>query len=367
MRYAVISDIHANEQALRAVLSDAEANGAESVICLGDVVGYGPMPCETVSLVRSSCAIVTAGNHDDAVSGRAGTEDFIGLASDAVARHREELSDDDRAWLRRLPYVYEGDGFTACHGDFTEPEKFYYVDDTADAEANFAATGAKLMFVGHTHQPQIFLTGASGKVYKIEAQDFTVENGKRYIVNPGSTGYPREKDGKCVSSYVIYDSEQQTVTFHYLPLAISSVMQRGENPKIWGQTPKSLKRKLIVAALSAVAALGCISAFVFSRPISATDDANRLIVREMTIPVTKELRTIRPNLTLAKSSDPVHLWITFKKSDGSEISQWSSIVKDRCLRKIKIPSNTAQVQLCVKKASAGDKPQIAHLEPSANP
>jgi predicted phosphodiesterase len=367
MRYAVISDIHANEQALRAVLSDAEANGAESVICLGDVVGYGPMPCETVKLVRSSCAVVTAGNHDDAVSGRAGTEDFIGLASDAVARHREELSDDDTAWLRHLPYVYEGDGFIACHGDFTEPEKFYYVDESADAEANFAATGAELMFVGHTHQPQLFLTGASGKVYKTEAQDFTLEKGKRYIVNPGSTGYPRERGGKCLSSYVIYDSDQKTVTFHYVPLAISSVMQRGENPKIWGLTLKSLKRGIIIAAISAAAVFGVAGAFLFSRPTSATADESGLIVRELTIPIPRGAKTIRPNLTLMKGSDPVHLWITFIRSNGGEISQWSNIVKDRCLRKIKIPSDTAEARLSVKKTSAGDKPQVASLKPSTSP
>ena len=367
MRYAIISDIHANEQALKAVLADAGTNGAESVICLGDVVGYGPMPRETVRLIRASCAVVTAGNHDDAVSGRTGTGDFIGLASDAVSRHREALSGGDIAWLGRLSYVYEGDGFIACHGDFTDPEKFHYIDEITDAEANFAATGSKLLFVGHTHRPQLFLTGASGKVYKTEAQDFTLEDGKRYIVNPGSTGYPREKDGKCVSSYVIYDSDRKTVTFHYLPLAISSVMQRGENPKIWGQTPKSLKRKLIVAVLSAAAVIGGIGAFLFNRPTVSDRDESGLVIRELTIPVTRELKTIRPNLTLEKGSDPVHLWITFRKTDGSEISQWSNIVKDRCLRKIKIPSDTAEVQFSVKKASNGDRPQIDRLEPSASP
>lgn len=364
MRYAIISDIHANEQALKAVLADAAAKGAERVICLGDVVGYGPLPAETVGLTRSACDAVTAGNHDGAVSGKSGTDDFTGLAGDAVSRHREALSPDDISWLGNLPHVYEGDGFIACHGDFTDPSKFYYVEDVSDAEANFNTVDAELMFVGHTHVPALFLTGASGKVYRTEPQDFTLESGKRYIVNPGSVGYPRELNGKCFSSYVIYDSDEKTVTFHYLPLAISSVMQRGENPKIWGQTPKSLKRKIIFAISAAAGIIGILTAcFLNTRVTVAAKD--ELVIREMTVPVTAELKSFRPNLVLDKGTDPVHLWITFKKADGTGISEWSRIVKDRCSRKLKIPAGTDKISISVRKTEAEDNPRISRLEPAA--
>ena len=89
MRYAIVSDIHANAEALRRVLADARQNGATRVVCLGDVVGYGPLPKETLELVRKSASLVLAGNHDDAVSGRGGADAFNGLAADAVTRHRE--------------------------------------------------------------------------------------------------------------------------------------------------------------------------------------------------------------------------------------------------------------------------------------
>ena len=81
MRYAIISDIHANLEALERVLADAKSCGAERIICLGDVVGYGPRPAETLARVRSACAAIVAGNHDDAVSGRMDASDFIDLAA----------------------------------------------------------------------------------------------------------------------------------------------------------------------------------------------------------------------------------------------------------------------------------------------
>ena len=197
MKYAVISDLHANESALRRVLADAKSHGADRVVCLGDIVGYGPLPAETLALARKSCVATVAGNHDDAVCGRHGDDTFTGLARDAVRRHREALQPADIAWLKSLPYTCEFGRAVAAHGDLFDPQKFYYVENESDAAATFDATDAQLVFVGHTHVPAIFLVGRSGNVYKTEPQDFTLEDGKRYIVNPGSVGYPRESGGKC--------------------------------------------------------------------------------------------------------------------------------------------------------------------------
>jgi predicted phosphodiesterase len=363
MRYAIISDIHANEQALKAVLADAAAKGVDRIVCLGDIVGYGPLPAETVRLARAACHIAIAGNHDDAVSGRSSADGFIGLAGDAVSRHRDALAPGDIAWLKSLPYVYEGDGFTACHGDFTDPPQFYYIEEISDAEANFKACGADLMFVGHTHVPSLFLTGASGKTYKTGPQDFTLESGKRYIVNPGSVGYPREADGKCLSSYVIFDSAEKSVTFHYLPLAISSVMQRGRND----DAQKSSRWKIIAAALAALAVIGCVTAYLaISNPPGAVSVVRSdPAIREITIPVTAELKFMRPNLELAEGSAPVHLMIMFKKTDGTFAPGWSRTVKEKCSQKIKIPSGTAEIEISVRKTEAGGDTGIVRLEPAA--
>ncbi|MBO7207465.1 MAG: metallophosphoesterase family protein, partial [Kiritimatiellae bacterium] len=215
MIYAVISDIHANESALRKVLEDARAHGAQRIVCLGDIVGYGPLPSETLNLLLSQNATIIAGNHDDAVSGRVDEDDFIDLARDAVLRHREMLPPKSRDILSSLPYTIAFGEAVAAHGDFTEPEKFNYIESEEDAAINFSSINSRLAFVGHTHVPGIYLTGQSGAVYIIDPQDFTVEDGKRYIVNPGSVGYPRVKDGKCFSSYVLYDSDERTVTFRF--------------------------------------------------------------------------------------------------------------------------------------------------------
>ena len=247
MKYAIISDIHANLTALKNVLADAKAQGVEKIVCLGDVVGYGPLPAETVALARKECFIVLAGNHDDAVSGRGDASTFIDLAKEAVERHRAALSEEDVEWLKSLPYTCTIDKAVAAHGDVFDPPKFYYILDEKGAEANFAKSDARLVFVGHTHEPAIFLTGRSGAVYKTGPQDFTIEEHKRYIVNPGSVGYPREASGKCFSSYVIYDSTERTVVFRYLPFQVSSVMQRGETKRMLG--------KRLVAAIAAAVAL----------------------------------------------------------------------------------------------------------------
>ena len=139
MKYAIISDVHANETALRAVLEDAKRHGAEKIVCLGDVVGYGPLPVETAALVRKECFVTLAGNHDDAVSGRGDASTFIDLAKDAVERHRAALSEDDLAWLRSLPYTCTLDKAVAVHGDLFDPPKFYYVLDEKGADASCSA------------------------------------------------------------------------------------------------------------------------------------------------------------------------------------------------------------------------------------
>ena len=250
MIFAILSDVHANEMALEAVLSDAKGNGAERFICLGDVVGYGPEPEKAAALVREAAAVTLAGNHDDAVSGRLDPADFIDLAADAVARHREALSADSLAWLKSLPYVYSAGRFACAHGDFTDPKAFNYVTDADVAAANFAACREQLLFVGHSHVPGIFLTGSSGKVYQLEPTDFVLEEGKRYIVNPGSVGYPRAEGGVCESTYVLFDDKTGTLLFRRLPFTVSSVMQTGRNPK------RVKKRVLAAAALGVAVAAG---------------------------------------------------------------------------------------------------------------
>ena len=220
MRYAIISDVHANEAALRAVLMDAVDARADKIICLGDVLGYGPDPVAALELVYRRAHVCLAGNHDDAVSRRFPVEDFTDFASAAVARHRTALSQEAIDWLRRLPYTCEFEGFACVHGDFSDPKHFNYILEPQDALPSWNERSEQLLFVGHTHQPGLFVIGASGIPHLLVGVDFTLEDGKRYIVNPGSVGYPRS--GACRSSYCIYDDRSRTVFFRTLPFNLES-------------------------------------------------------------------------------------------------------------------------------------------------
>ena len=224
MRYAILSDIHANAAALKAVLTDAADMRAERIVCLGDVLGYGPEPVETLELIYRRAHVCLAGNHDDAVAGRYPVEDFTEIAAAAVLRHRAALAQKAIDWLRRLPHSCEfqsaeggsEDGAFACaHGEFYDPKRFGYVLEPADAMPSWRERTEQLLFVGHTHKPGIFVLGESGVPHALAPMDFSLEPGKRYLVNVGSVGYPRS--GACRSFYCIYDDQSRTVHFRSLP------------------------------------------------------------------------------------------------------------------------------------------------------
>ena len=359
MKYAIISDVHANLTALQNVLADAKAQGAEKIVCLGDVVGYGPLPAETVALARKECFVVLAGNHDDAVSGRGDASTFIELAKEAVERHRAALSEDDLAWLRSLPYTCTIDKAVAAHGDVFDPPKFYYILDENGAEANFAKTDARLVFVGHTHEPAIFLTGRSGSVYKTAPQDFTIEDHKRYIVNPGSVGYPRDSEGQCLSSYVLYDSDERTVTFRYLPFHVSSVMQRGE-------AKKPLGKRLVAAIAAGVALVVAIAVWAFVPKTMEVVDDPALVVAEKSMPIDPDLRHVRANITLAKGSDPVQMRIVFESPSGAVVGVKSLPVKRSSKEGVRIPDGTAHARFIVLKTHKDGAPDIQFFAPAAS-
>ena len=248
MRYAIISDVHANEAALRAVLTDAADAQAEKIICLGDVLGYGPEPVAALELIYRRAHVCLAGNHDDAVCGRFPVEDFTDFAVEAVQRHRAVLTREATDWLKHLPYICEFEGFACAHGDFSNPENFNYVLEPEDALPSWEARTEQLLFVGHSHQPGIFVLGASGTPHRIDAADFTLEDCKRYIVNPGSVGYPRS--GDCRSSYCIYDDAERTVEFRTLPFDLDSYAAKmhgqGLNEAPWMLARASERRRPFV-------------------------------------------------------------------------------------------------------------------------
>ena len=336
MKYAVISDVHANLQALETVLKDAEAQGAEKVVCLGDVVGYGPLPAETLRRVRSAAETVIAGNHDDAVSGRISAE---------------------------------LEGAIAAHGDFTDPPAFNYMMDGSTVSANLKATDAQLMFVGHTHVPCVYLVGHSGKIYRIDPEDLTLEDHKRYIVNPGSVGYPRENKGQCYSSYVLYDSTQHTIQFRLLPFTVASVMQRGDNPKV-------IKKKIIAGAVIAAALASGAIAFlcapkddkiveketVIEKHFYEEDPTLTIVKKTLTLP--KSAKSVRAGYKIERGPDLADLHIVFRSADGSVLQALKSTPKGSANQPVKIPDNAISAEFIVRRLAKDDNPKIKSFEPT---
>ncbi|HZC06095.1 MAG TPA: metallophosphoesterase family protein, partial [Ktedonobacterales bacterium] len=162
MRYAILSDIHGNHEALVAVLRDIERLAAEqltsvdAVWCLGDIVGYGPEPHECVQRVREICELCVAGNHDWAAIGKLDLDEFTPVAANSAEWTSAQLSAQDRIYLRNLPEVSDSGEFTLTHGSPLNPI-WEYLTSAVSATPNFGAFDTKFCLVGHTHVPTIFL------------------------------------------------------------------------------------------------------------------------------------------------------------------------------------------------------------------
>jgi diadenosine tetraphosphatase ApaH/serine/threonine PP2A family protein phosphatase len=204
VRYAILSDIHGNLEALRAVLDDC-ADRADAVLCLGDVVGYGADPLACVELVAERAQAIVGGNHEYAVAGRLGLEWFNRYARAAAEWTRERLDDDHRAYLRALPLVSEIDDATLVHASPAQPEEWDYLVSAEDGFAAFPHFATRWCFVGHSHLPGAWSLGSSGPEHDPGGLTVQAERGRRYIVNVGSVGQPRDRDPRA--AYVVWDVE----------------------------------------------------------------------------------------------------------------------------------------------------------------
>ncbi|MFO7822095.1 MAG: metallophosphoesterase family protein [Lentisphaeria bacterium] len=211
MRYAIVSDLHGNRQAWNAVLADARTQGVEEIICLGDVVGYGPAPAEVLESAYSRVRHFVLGNHDAALAELLDTDAFNEHARQRIEWTASQVDDKAVDFFTGLPLLLEGEHFCCAHGTPRNPEEFDYLLDSEGAESAWAVRNEPVCFVGHTHAPALFVTGQSGRVYELDARDFALEPEKRYIVNPGSVGQPR--DGDVRAAYCIYDALSNEVFF----------------------------------------------------------------------------------------------------------------------------------------------------------
>ena len=216
MKYAIISDIHANAQAWEVVSSDLDRQQVDRIICLGDVVGYGPRPQEVLNLVREKTPHVILGNHDAVAGGQLSPDAFNERARAIIEWTCDQLDDESKHYLSTLPYVIEHpDGELLCtHAEVTHPESWAYITDEASAAQNFASCKEQVIFFGHSHQPGVFVLDRKGQVARLDPGALQIEKGQRYLVNPGSIGDPRTTDVRA--SYCIYDSVLKSLLFRQI-------------------------------------------------------------------------------------------------------------------------------------------------------
>ena len=208
MNLAIFSDIHANLEALEACLEDAEAHGCTHFVCLGDVVGYNANPHECVAKIQEIDCPIVKGNHDEQASLVESSRDFNELAEHAIEWTRENLDEEDKTWLRDLRLERQVRDFTIVHATLDTPAQWGYVFNNLDATASFTYQHTTLCFFGHTHVPMAFIRDDNG-VRRIKVDSLVIEPGKKYFINVGSIGQPR--DGDWRAAYCIYDTEHNVV------------------------------------------------------------------------------------------------------------------------------------------------------------
>jgi predicted phosphodiesterase len=217
MRTLVISDLHSNSDALRAVLTHVKRKRIERVFCLGDFVGYGAQPNQVLDQVRTIRAdkIFVRGNHDRVVAGFEDGEAFNHAARSAALWTRDRLSGPNRDFLKKLPIgpIDVGEGVIVCHGSPVDEDQYLFSEaDAYNTLQRFPE--ARLIFFGHTHLPAVFSVGnnprLSAKIYRQPAT-VKLDPTRRYLINPGSVGQPRDRNTMAAS--LLYDSEKQTVQF----------------------------------------------------------------------------------------------------------------------------------------------------------
>lgn len=225
MRYAIVSDIHANIRAWDAVLADLRSQGAEVIVCLGDVVGYGPKPAEVLEAVQAVTNHFVMGNHDAATVGIMDYAIFNDDARQAIEWTMTELSPEAKHFLASVPLAIEAGEIFFVHAEISEPGRFGYIDSVEMAEQNFAGNEHFVSFVGHTHLPKTFERSNDGSVRELLDETGSLDPEKRYIVNVGSVGEPRNPED-LRARYVIYDSETRLLDFRRIEFDI--VAYRGD-------------------------------------------------------------------------------------------------------------------------------------------
>lgn len=218
MRYAILSDIHSNLEALTAVLRLVDNQRVEKIVCLGDLVGYYANPNECLQIIRERNIPCIIGNHDRVATGSKEPTRFGEAARIAIFWTRDHLTIENLRFLEKLPLIGVFDEkFLIVHGSlYPEPNEDLYLTSKAEVVKNFETlekdgSKVKLCFFGHTHHPLVY-EYQDGRLNRIDKAEVNLNPDSYYLINPGSVGQSRDRDPRA--AFLIFDSEEGTVCFH---------------------------------------------------------------------------------------------------------------------------------------------------------
>nr|WP_321255036.1 metallophosphoesterase family protein [uncultured Pseudodesulfovibrio sp.] len=224
-RIAVMSDIHANFEALKAVLADLDGFAVDAVYCLGDQIGYGPQPQECVDLLRERGVKCLMGNHEQGLINIYYLRGFNQPAADALRKTREMISEETYQWLVSRPKSMVEYGCRFVHG--TPPDvvaEYLWKHEKSMGEV-FARYSEEICFVGHTHDliRYVHRNGVSEKISLCQG-DTPLEPDMRHLVNIGAVGQPRDGDNRA--KYGLFDVESRLLTMRFVKYDIQKTVNR---------------------------------------------------------------------------------------------------------------------------------------------
>ena len=241
--FAIISDIHSNIDALEAVLADIGQWPCRGILCLGDIVGYGPEPAACVQRVMDTCAVSVLGNHEAMLflAGQFSPDELGASVGDPIALAFKQVSGEQMKWLRGLPITADLDPIMLSHASLHEPPCFHYIHDKDEAKSHFAAQKTFVSFHGHTHVPVIW-EEKGGEISCFEPVDKPVrlDEDSRYAINVGSVGQPRDNDPRA--SYALYDYQNRLLLHRRVEYDIKRAQARFKKAKLPARNASRLKK-----------------------------------------------------------------------------------------------------------------------------
>jgi len=227
MKYAVISDVHGNYEALKEVLSFINKEQVDRILNCGDIVGYGPDPNRCINEIKRDNRIFSiAGNHDSLVAFQGDLDKYNEAAAYAIKWTREHVTEENIKFLQSLEYISYGRDYVFVHGSLRDPLNEYILGINQAAES-FKKMKQHICFSGHTHEPAFFRF--LNQTEQIKAQPevcYKIEDQYKYIVNPGSIGQPRDGDPRA--GICIYDSAKKKIVFCRIDYNIKATQRKIE-------------------------------------------------------------------------------------------------------------------------------------------